>query len=276
MASEFIDRGKEVLTGSMDGTIRLWNVAEEKQISIWGSDRYSGVESMKLSKDRTLLLGLSSSRIQILNLKTSETLQTLFPPMFPIGEPPKASDNWKQTSFGSVTTLDFDERLEWVAAGGRNGVIAIWDLKKLNLKDSSDEKDEKTEEITNPAIEASGSKDGNEGLIAFWKRNDATVNEVKFVPQNRSSNQDSQVPDLLVSTLDGLPYRVSLEQLSSSSTMNQDETSDLEPQLRIPIVTEEFCGWEVENTQSIQFDQSWGNGKGRTIVGGAHGEVRIY
>lgn len=270
MCSEFIDRGKEVLTGSMDGTIRLWNVSEEKQIGIWGSDRYSGIECMKLIKSKSqeqqiLLLGLSASKVQILDLKSSKTLRLLNLPLFPPGERPNATDSWKQTTFGAITSLDYDEDSNWIVVGGRNGAIALYDLKKLELEEEVEV--EKLEEILNPNIQEAKVDWNEKALIAFWKRNDATVNEVKFIQVD-----DSQIPDLLVSTADGLPHRVSLSNLSKDRNGGLNCISDPESQ---PQVKVEYCGWEVENTQSILFDPSFGK-SGRIVVAGAHGEVRIY
>lgn len=70
----------------------------------------------------------------------------------------------------------------YLATGSANGVISLYDIRNLG----------------------SGTTDG-EGLVFRCKRNDATIEDLSFAGTSPSS---TGIPDLVVATVDGLPFRL--------------------------------------------------------------------
>lgn len=154
---EIIGRGKTVLSGSMDGTVRLWNVASGECVKKWMLDQPVTAMVLVQPPEREddldgaqLLIAHSNGTASILDLSSSATTATL--------------------STGSSSALDalaFHPATRTVALGSRVGVIHIFDLP---VSSSSDKLEPQTSFTRSGAaiksLAFNGSSTGLELIVA--------------------------------------------------------------------------------------------------------------
>lgn len=235
-----IGNGREVITSSSDGTVRLWDVGEGVQKQVFQSYKSSIVNIASMGRripdnrkeqeqqvsSKLIVTGLSCGDIQCHDLSSNQSVFRLPSFFFPSGEGPKATDRWEQVRSGAVEALDWIQDEHFLLAGCSNGVMRAHDMRMLSSQEFQDD------------------TLANRSLLFSWRRNGAAVNDVRLLEGGREA---------IVSTSDGTPYRVDLSNSSS------------------PHVLEEYNGWDVDNVQSSALDA-----KGRIWLAGAEGCIRMY
>ncbi|KDN53219.1 hypothetical protein K437DRAFT_271738 [Tilletiaria anomala UBC 951] len=272
LCSEIIDRGREVLTAGADGTVRLWDVGANKQIGLFASERFSSINALVLqrhsadatggnSQGKLLATALSSGRIELHDLGARRSA-ALIPALkaFPPGSPPAASDIWDQSAPGPLFSLDWDSERHIIAAGSREGVIALHDDRMLSSSLSSGSGNAREGEATQ--TDDAPSTDGRStprSLLGCWRRNGAAINDLRLV----SSNTAASSLDIVVATSDGLPYRASLRPIL---TGQRDENFSVAPE-----VVEEYAEWDCDSVEKARLDP-----QGRVWLAGTDGLLRRY
>ncbi|KAF8512950.1 WD40-repeat-containing domain protein [Hysterangium stoloniferum] len=185
--SAIISKGRNVISCSKDGTIRLWDVASGTQIRVFGSTNYSPVYKMSLGiKDGDMDLVppdgeiLQSPSVPVDGREVETTDKIVFCALhngsfegidlgtksaFFRSEPPETL----KTPLESMALTD-----HILATGSRAGVVTIYDTRQLS-----------------------------DPLFSF-QRNGASVEEMAFVPTT-----DAEVR-LAIASADGLPYVASI------------------------------------------------------------------
>lgn len=261
-----LGRGREVLTGSSDGTVRIWNVGEDRQTRMIGSERWSGINALALApvagtdaSEQTLLaMGLSSGQIELQDLrsKTRAALITGF--LFPPGPPPAATDSWQQGTAGAISALAWLPSGNVLFSGSLQGICAAHDLRMLTSGSGSGE---------DTAMEVIGEGMPPKSLISTWRRNGADITDMRFVPSQHAYSEGSS--ELLIATSDGLPHRLNIDSLLNATSEDTNWGSEDAP--RAPRVVVEYTGWEAEPVNAIRLDE-----RGRVLCAGAEGSLRCY
>lgn len=192
LASAIRGIGREVLTGSADGTVRLWDVGRGSTTSTLAAPDHASVGALGLVDD-SLVGGLQTGALVAWDVRTGAATQTIVPAS-PLGRS------------AAVSALAVDEQR--LVAGTEAGVGAVYDRRQLAAP-----------------------------LATFW-RNSASIEAVALYGN-----------EALVSTADGLPYRLTLDPLG---------------------VTTAYAGWDAESVDAIAQDAA-----GHTITIG-HGRCKIY
>ncbi|PWN46313.1 WD40 repeat-like protein [Ceraceosorus guamensis] len=265
-----IGRGRQVVTGGGDGTLRIYDVGEDKQIGLIGSDRYSSVNVISLRPESvfptsdqpaqstsvpTLAAGLASGKVQLFDLKSKSSIGLIDTHSFPLGSPPAATDTWAQLSkSGGITALAWIDQ-HTLITGTTEGVCSLHDVRKLGP--GSTEIDDTTSDAS-VSIEGLEANAGPPCLLSTWRRNGAAITDIRVDTSKASLGQ----VDVLVATSDGLPYRADISKLLLGAAGSRATA---------PRVTVEYTGWEAENVGTIRLD-----GKGRVLCAGAEGMLKRY
>lgn len=238
LGSAFIDRGKQVLTASADGTTRLWDVSKGIQVTSFPSQNYSSVNTVTLgsgsgeaagsASSKLLVTGLSNGTLEAHDTDSRSVVFRLPRSRFPSGPAPQASDSWEQVWSGGVDALDWSRGGNVLLAGCSNGVTMLHDVRMLSSSTSSD----------------LSADDTSRSVLYSWRRNGAAINDAQLLNAGKEA---------IMATADGTPYRVDL-------------SSD------VPRVVEEYTGWDVDNVQRA----CWVEGRSRVWLAGADGMARMY
>ncbi|EPQ29308.1 uncharacterized protein PFL1_03063 [Pseudozyma flocculosa PF-1] len=292
LCSGILGRGREILTGGGDGTVRLYDVGEGKQKTMFGVERFSSVNAMVVplldapsaggqveageaaaaAVPNEFAVGLSSGHAEVMDIRAKKRAGIVGGYAFPPGPPPKASDSWTQeASTGQVLAID------WYRAGGRNliatgtvkGYVSIYDARMLGSSAET------------PA------RVPPKALLASWKRNGSAVNSIKIVEAGSAGGGSV---DVLVATADGLPYRARVHLGADRPTASTEDPPEMEidadplqqqqqqEEDKTPMwyghratVVEEFCGWDCDPTGVITLDH-----KGRVVIAGSDARIKRY
>ncbi|KAK0528757.1 hypothetical protein OC835_004543 [Tilletia horrida] len=309
-----LGKGRIVLSGGKDGYIRCWNVGEAKEVgnlpaaeAVVSSLFGPAIECMVLGPDPSavgngnaddaqgevdlfpgllplLAVGLSSGEVVIHDLRKcslgdegtpssgsakpvrvqpANTIRSTVPaPVFPPGPPLDASDParaWAGSRSSSpVSALAWDAEGHNLVVGYQNGIVAVYSVSQLLA--------------TEPNSKSAG------GLLALWKRNDASITQVVLGPQSTAS-ATGRALHLVTTTSDGLACRLRLELPTEPSA------GDAPDQLAVPVLEEEYIGWEcgdgiaaagVVSGQHGTPGEAAGGPTGRVLLAGAEGAIRLY
>ena len=171
LCSGIIERGREVLTGAGDGTVRLYDVGQGKQVGLFGVDRYSAVNAISvLPGGAQFVVALSSGSVQTFDVRTREPVALVAGSAFPPGDAPAASELWTYEATPAALTA-LDASADHMLTGSARGVLALHDARNTAH------------------------------AVLTWKRNGAAISHVTLRDDGRAG---------LVATADGLPYRVDL------------------------------------------------------------------
>ncbi|PWN51288.1 WD40 repeat-like protein [Violaceomyces palustris] len=284
LCSGILGKGREVLTGGGDGTVRLYDVGLGKQKTLFGVDRFSSVNSISLPNDPTdqdptqheqdcFAVGLTSGHVEFFDIRTRKSTSIIKGNFdFPPGPKPNATDFWSQESSGQVTCLDWhrSQGREILVTGSSKGVVAVHDLRMIGGSGGNPEEEEGR----------GGKGVAPRSLISSWKRNGSCINDLKF------SDPKGRAQELVVATCDGLPYKVDISAILDGQSYEganvADEAMELEkaegaedeedylPKYG-PRVLEEFAGWDCDSTEFVRLDH-----KGRVVIAGSEARIRRY
>jgi proteasomal ATPase-associated factor 1 len=148
-STHIIGVGKEVLSASKDGTIRLWNVGEAKELRQWGIERKRAIEGLVVLEDKELLKEMGMGEEERIMLASTKDGVAVVPWTKPGWFVPKADEAGQQISMAYSAT----SRL--LATGHSDGTIAL-----------------------RPVI--SLSPNAPETLIKLFRRNDSPIYSLSF------------------------------------------------------------------------------------------------
>ncbi|CEQ40862.1 SPOSA6832_02535, partial [Sporobolomyces salmonicolor] len=247
-SSDGAHKGREILSSSLDGTLKLWDVSKGEVTRTWTlsqpvsslfvfSDAESGAagaEEPSVLIGKYALAGHSNGTISLVSLDLSTVSSTSAGPVLTL----------QTFTSSSLDTLVYEPSTRLVAAGGRSGTISLFRLPSLEQATATE---------VQPLVE--------------WRRTEgSSINCVRFSlhPRTFSASSSQRSPStacsLLVAPSDGLAYRASLDSWAANAEVDVK-------------VEEEFAGLDCEPATSI-----WDDAEGRVWVagGGGDGSVRVY
>jgi WD40 repeat protein len=134
---EFFSDGSKLVSGSSDGSIRIWNTLQktlQMELALPGTS----IDSMALSEDNELIAaGYSNSDIRIWSTTTGITISQLTS----LDNPPRHLALSLDNSYLAVVTYEESE----TTGSGRNWVIRIWDIQGEAVHHTLFEPDPRTE-----------------------------------------------------------------------------------------------------------------------------------
>ncbi|GAA5994521.1 hypothetical protein JCM5350_004677 [Sporobolomyces pararoseus] len=173
-------KGREVLSSSLDGTLKLWDLSTGQNTQTWTLPHpisaLEVISSTEVVGDNVLegkiaLCGHSDGTISKISLFPSEPTNSSVSTTF------KSSLN---TS--SIESLSYNPKTRILAAGSRNGIVGLFEISE----DSPSEVD----------------------ALTAWRRTEgSSINSVEWHAVDDS---------LLIASSDGLPYRVSIDRDETS------------------------------------------------------------
>ncbi|KAG9050658.1 hypothetical protein FS837_003385 [Tulasnella sp. UAMH 9824] len=181
-----VERGRNVVSCAKDGTVRLWDVGGNKQIRMMGVESWSpilkmafGATPQSLTPNGTTEPVLGEGEVGTQDKLLCCALQSGQFTLLDLGSksPVYTSPASSSSALHSIALSD-----NCLATGSANGLINLYDIRNLG----------------------SGTTEG-EGLVFRCKRNDATIEDLSFTGPSPSS---TGIPDLVVATVDGLPFRL--------------------------------------------------------------------
>lgn len=241
--------GRNVVSGSKDGSVRLWDVSSGKSLASMYTEGFAGVEAIAVdsgaasihaaqateppiaerevvgdTRDKLVFAGLSKSAglISVFDLRSRGAIFSA------ISHVPQSADVTPSLRGGAIHAIAYDADKHLLASGSSKGVVAIKDIRMLSSDPSSDH--------STPRL---------------LMRNQAGINDIKF-----AQSATAEGIDLVLAGASGLPCRL---HLPSSA----DESAS---------VVEEYAGWEAVPISSI----SVGSGTGNVWLAGGEAGLRRY
>lgn len=115
----FISRGKRLVSGSRDMTLKIWDVEDGREIRSFGPHNH-WINALDVSPDESLLASASDDKtVRVWEIATGRSRHVL----------DKHAEKVKTVAFSS------DGRL--LASGDKEGVVRLWDVDSGNLLDSN-------------------------------------------------------------------------------------------------------------------------------------------
>ncbi|WVO16996.1 hypothetical protein L204_104682 [Cryptococcus depauperatus] len=171
-----IDIGKQILSGSQDGTIRLWDIAKDEEIKQWPVEG-SGVKGLLLVEEAATLLALGlegQERAALAQTREGIWVQ------------PTYGKGWMVFTQDQVESFAYEKQTGTIAMGFINGVIEV-------------------REATTLAKNPSGKKQK-------LRRNESAILSLAFAPKIA----DDQEIFLYIGTAAGLPCRLGVKSTEDS------------------------------------------------------------
>ncbi|KAN0064526.1 hypothetical protein ACQY0O_002154 [Thecaphora frezii] len=277
LCSGILGRGREILTGGGDGTVRLYDVGEGKQKTMFGVERFSSVNAMavplagdgvseigetgNIAVANEFVVGLSSGHAEVMDIRAKRRAGIVGGYAFPPGKPPRASDSWTQeASTGQVLAVDWyrNGSHNVIVTGTAQGIVSVYDARMLGA-----------------AAEAASGGAPPKALLGSWKRNGSAVHALRLVDAAGGSGG----VDVLVATADGLPYRANTDAIlagrgnEEAADPPEVEANDDAPTWysRAARVVEEYAGWDCDPTAAITVDY-----RGRVVIAGSDARIKRY
>ncbi|WRT66901.1 uncharacterized protein IL334_003866 [Kwoniella shivajii] len=237
--------GKTILSGSKDGTIRLWDISKNEEIDRWliGTSSRKAVDSMIiLNVNDPTILGIQDvnvDSIMLLNVQDGIWIQP-FSTSTSKGE--EKEEGWFVKNQSESQLLSIAHQDGIVVSGYTNGMIEIMDLENLR----------KPSKAT-----ATNSDQGESqviGRIKRIKRNESPI--YSLVLTKVEDSQEEGRFNLYVGTAAGLPCVLSIMKTENGFRVETKE---------------ELAGWEAVGVEA------WAIGKeGEVWCAGGEGGLRRY
>ncbi|OJT06388.1 Proteasomal ATPase-associated factor 1 [Trametes pubescens] len=196
-STAIIARGRNVLSGSKDGTVRLWDIPTSSQIRTlaagsshfvpvlalsfgerWGDatlgDGADDIDAREVeTSDKVVFCGLQDGSFELFDLRTKH-------PVF-------RSSTGASGARSALQALAYSPDRNLVATGSAAGLTSVYDVRTLG-----------------------------DGPVTIFRRNEAPIEDIVFedLPSESSANGDEGTPPhvgLVIATEDGLPYIASIE-----------------------------------------------------------------
>ncbi|PKI83613.1 hypothetical protein MVES_002454 [Malassezia vespertilionis] len=113
--SAMLGRGKSVVTGSSDGTVRVWDVGRGESVSVLDMQA-SSVQALEAT-DTLVAAALCNGTVQARDVRTAREALALTPPGSPLG------------GAGALDTLALCTASHRILTGSRSGVCTLYDLR---------------------------------------------------------------------------------------------------------------------------------------------------
>jgi len=238
--------GRNVLSSSKDGSIRLWDVGEGKCVTSMYSEGFTGVERLATGSkqacpsdtattdtesktlagesasdtyDKVVYAALSSGSFGAYDLSSKRAIFGCIPHL------PAMTSNFRSAlSGGPIHALAHDGN-HLLATGSSKGIIVIRDTRMLSA--------------------------ASHQAVAVFQRNEAGINDLAFVPSS-----GSEQPDLVIATSSGLPCRVGFN--------GSDQGANVK-------IVEEYAGWEAVPIETVAVASD-----GSFWLAGGEGGIRRY
>lgn len=200
--------GKQVLSCSKDGSVRLWDVGSASKAegsTTLFSDGFVPIMRMAVSspsssaphngeegngEGRVIYTALQNGAINIFDTRTSKLVY--------------ASPSSTSRSSQSLLSIAHSERFNLLATGSTSGIVKLFDPRSLDS--------------------TSGSGSGkDETLITSFKRSDSSVDDLTFIPPPSSVTSAPSSASLLVATGDGFPFCASVSSASEKVVSVKEE-----------------------------------------------------
>lgn len=232
-----LGRGREVLSASLDGTLRQWNVASGECTKKWTLSQ--PITSMVLVKDPTDDNDGTEGALAL--VAHSNGTATILP-ISRISSAPIAS--LQPGASAATDAVAWHPASSSLALGSRSGTVYIYNIATvLSASVGSEVQDASSATI--------------EPLLAF-SRSGAAIKALAFSDVVASSQKSDL--DLLMASADGLPCRVKLDLDAKTAT-----------------VAEEFAGLDCDASHGILEQRlGQGAADRRIYVAGADGQIRQY
>lgn len=231
-------KGREILSASLDGTIKLWDASSATAVTTWTlSQPVSSMHLLQVGEDdeqdvrrgKFVLAAHTDGSICVVDLSSQ--------PGPGVHSAPIIFRARSTSSIDAISTLSFDADKLVVAAGFRNGTVSAFVLPLSSLAT-----------MVEP-----------QQPMATWRRTDGSQIHSLFLSRRlatSTSPSSEDVVGVLVAPSDGMAYRAKLSL--------QDGTVE---------VAEEFVGPDCEPATGICEDAS---GRVWISAGGADGGLRVY
>lgn len=182
-----VGSGRNILSGARDGTLRLWDVAGGQQTRVFGTQKYSPINSLAFgdatplpsaekeavepnarevgTAGKVAFLALQSGNFECIDLGTKSSVH-------------HSSSMQEYQQHGPLTAITYNSRSSLLATGSSTGVINLFDTRSLNAP------------------------------VCVFQRNSAGIEGLEFVPRSPGVGRETfgGDPDLAVATADGLPF----------------------------------------------------------------------
>lgn len=231
-----LGRGRQVLSSSLDGTVRLWNVAQAETVRTWRFDQpvtaicvapSPSPSSTTLDdsnpdlNDLILFATHTNGTATIISLASSSSASSAASPLVTL-----------KAGTSPLDAIAYDASHKLVALGSRNGVVSLFQL-------------------VSP-LASSPASSPNEPLLALlsFSRSSATIHSLAFSTKNDQTS-------LLVASADGLPFRAGWELADDGESHRV-------------WVKEEFAGLDCEAAREVS------ERDGVVWIAGADGSLRRY
>ncbi|KAG8946647.1 hypothetical protein FRC04_011541 [Tulasnella sp. 424] len=185
-----VERGRNVVSCAKDGTVRLWDVGGNKQIRMMGVESWSPIlkmafgatpQALHSTANGTTEPALAEGEVATQDKLLCCALQSGRFTLLDLGsKSPVYTSPGPSASSPALHSIALSDN--YLATGSVNGLISLYDLRNLGSGTTEDA-----------------------GLLFRCKRNAATIEDLAFA---EGSPESTGVPDLLVATVDGLPFRL--------------------------------------------------------------------
>ncbi|GAA5884998.1 hypothetical protein JCM3774_005788 [Rhodotorula dairenensis] len=258
-------KGRMVLSASLDGTIRLWDVSTSKNERTWtlqqpisklvvllgpaaATDDDDDVEASDPLRGRWALAAHTDGSVSLVDLGAGLESEGMAPVVFRTLSP---------SPIDAISTLG-----GWVATASRNGIVSLFHSPALlDLKEGARET---TRVEAAPVVEWSRTE-GSSSILDV-----ELSSRVRTGSPPHPDHNYAQSLSILVAPSDGLAYRAVIT-TSPSEPKNADEQL-VPPDVGVA-VAEEFVGPDCEPATCIREDE---HGRVWISAGGTDGGLRVY
>jgi proteasomal ATPase-associated factor 1 len=284
-----VDRGRNVLSASKDGTVRLWDVGGIKEIALrrWSTgagavaalcldagEGWPGYDSSWRGEGNSQILpaagevgtenklvfaGLQDGRVEGYDLRSKRSAFSFSPRKSGRGQV-ATSNTAAAAAAAAIDSIAFAPDASMLAVGARSGILRWWDVRSCGQGEGP------------PLCEFKRNGAGIESLgwiPGEWARSSTPLPSTTTSRGEEEESLARGLPHLVIGTADGLPWRAGLT-----------------PDARV-VVVEEYVGYECgDGVRATRWCPGGGGGGGRSgghealgrgvWCAGDDGLVRLY
>ncbi|GAA5833529.1 hypothetical protein JCM11251_003519 [Rhodosporidiobolus azoricus] len=252
-------KGRLVLSASLDGTVRLWEVSSASVQRTWVLNQPVSAMEVFQEGEEDQDNVLKGKYALVAHTDGSVSLVDLYSPADSSAQPVVFKTS-STTALESISTLSLPAGRRAVALGGRNGVVCLFLLPTLPLPDITSDLPRR------PIAEWRRTEGGSSVSSVTLSLRPSTSRPIRA----SASAGIATVISVLVASSDELPYRAVVTLPSPNSLEAEEAEGEVEVEVR---VVEEFVGLDCEPATGIAEDA-----EGRVWIsgGGGDGGLRVY